>query len=210
MDRALTRLGASQARLRRALAGRELARAGVASATIETDGRGGLEVTRVEAGGHDPVDLDALQAALTRTVLADLPGQAGSTGAARDDVELVFGGPRGTKIHGQDETGRARAAYERCVERVRQQAHRTVTALCVEAEYQHTWRLDIIDGDVYTPDGRPLHDETGQRASLGDLTVEHLTGIPGTSHDDDGMHIEVSTHLEAADIQVPGQTFIRL
>lgn len=210
MDRALTRLEASQARHRRALAGRELARAGVASATIETDGRGGFKITRVMAASNDPVDLDALRDGLARAVPADLPGQVGGSGTGWDDVEQVFGGPRGVKINGRDETGRTRAAYERCVERARQQARRTITALCVEAERQHVRRLDVIDGDVYTQHGSPLYDETGHRARLGDLTDEHLTGVPGTGRDDDGLHVEVSTHLEATDIQVPGQTFMRL
>lgn len=224
LGKAVDRLEAGEKRLRRALAERELYRAGVLSATVGTDGRGRFLLARVEPTPGRRVDAGALCDRLARVVAADLPGQSGYDGSGRDNTEdgMLGGGSR--RMRGRDDVAAARASFDRAGARLREQVSRTVTALCLEAERQGTGRLSVDDGDVYDHRGDRLYDDRGDPVRFGyfpregsrylgpAVSASWAEGLPGVAagEDDTGFGIDVAAHLEAADVQVPGQVFIRL
>ena len=209
---AQVRLDSRDERLRRALAERDLQRAGVASALVSVDWDGNVEVSHVETEPGRQADAEALTRRLAQSVTVDLPGQIGGPGAgtarAADALTTSTGRPR--RVAASDRVAAAQASFEASRQRLQDQTRRAVTALCLEAERQHLQYLDVVDEGVYTPDGQPLRVETPDPARLDDLADEYVDGLPEVYRTDDGMRIEVASHLEASDVQVPGQWFIRL
>ncbi|MDO4243557.1 MAG: hypothetical protein Q4C85_07340 [Actinomyces sp.] len=227
VGRAVARVEAAVARARRALAERELERAGVLSAKATVEDAATLSLTDVETEPGRQVDLDALCERVSRAACGDLYGQTGYAGSTDQGTEDAFtsasGRPR--TLRGRDEVEAARSSFDRSVARLRTQAARAITAVCLEAERQGVSRLSIIDGEVraWGTDLRlrdeqggvmrlgrsPVRDQVGEEAGL---PAVYVRGVPGVRSrlDDSCLDVDVTTHLDAVDVQAPGQTFMRL
>lgn len=229
LARTMDRLAASEQRLRQALAERELACAGVESATVETDEHGQFLVSCIKPVLDRQVNIERLCQRLAVVVPVDLPGQTGYTGSTWSNTEeAMFGGVDGRprKMRGRDGASAAQVSFVRNSARVRKQASRTLTALSMEAEQQGVLHLRVIDGDVYTDSDKRLCDDSGHAVSFGrtpiqergrseegtDVSAVYVEGIPGvvTGEGDSRFDVDVQTHLAASDVQVVGQVFMRL
>lgn len=224
---AMGRVAAAEARARRALAERELARAGVTSAKVTVEDAVTLSLTDIETEPGRQVDIDALCERVSRAACGDLHGQTGYAGSTDQSTEDAFTSASGRPrvLRGRDDVEVARSSFDRSVARLRTQAARTITAVCLEAERQGAGRVTVIDGEVYAQGCEiRLRDEQGGVVSFGRapargqvdegaaVSAVYVRGVPGvlTGPDDSCFDIDVKTHLDAADVQALGQTFIHV
>ncbi|MBW3068588.1 hypothetical protein GZ998_03545 [Actinomyces sp. 594] len=217
LSKSLTSVERREKALRRALVERELQRAGALKARLvanNDDDQLVIEDLQVRAGVT--VDKEALQHTLNHVVdgidgQVDTPPYLGITDPWRghDRVTVAAG----------DRVDEARTAYDRAVQRLHASASAATTALCLEAERQGAGHLDVQDDGVLIHEtGQPLAVEGGHLAELvatdGELGLprHYVQDLPGVypSEDDSSWSVDVAEHLASQNVQVPGQTYLRV